>query len=210
MSVDLYYIPDSYDTQLLLSVLEYLKIEYKPIAVEYEEDKLPEELSRYMVTPKLPAIMHEGFGVGGVKPIIRYLVQDKDIKDQFYPNDDLKKRSSIDAYIEHDQMVYRFNFIPLLKAYEKDSKIFKRDGFRSDEIQELYDKANTSLDVFTEILYRNEGDFILGDQVTLADFCYFYTTKEVIDKFKIDLGKYEENKDFIPLLKIWLKKVRSG
>ncbi|CAI2381303.1 unnamed protein product [Moneuplotes crassus] len=196
MSVDLYYIPDSNDTQLLLSVLEYLKIEYKPIAVESEEDKLPEELSRYMVTPKLPAIMHEGFGVGGVKPIIRYLVQDKDIKDQFYPNDDLKKRSSIDAYIEHDQMVYRFNFIPLLKAYEKDSKIFKRDGFRSDEIQELYDKANTSLDVFTEILYRNEGDFILGDQVTLADFCYFYTTKEVIDKFKIDLGKYEEIQRF--------------
>ena len=59
-----------------------------------------------------------------------------------------------------------------------------------------------TLDKLTEILDRNVGNFIMGDDVTFADYAYYSTLNDAIKKFNLNLDKYPE-------VKTWFGRIKS-
>ena len=90
---------------------------------------------------------------------------------------DLKERSKINAYVDHENMSFSLPFKLLMAEYKKDSNQFKKDGFRAEKIEEQFVKISESFVKMTEILDRNPGPFVMGPNISLADFVYFFFTK---------------------------------
>ena len=66
----------------------------------------------------------------------------------------------------------------------------------------MFTKVYATFDKLTEILDRNVGNFIMGNDITFADYAYYSTLNDAINKFNLDLEKYSE-------VKTWYGRVSS-
>ena len=206
MVLELYYKLGDPTTMLVEAVLNKFQITYEWKEVtDNEEAKVPEEITRFAPELKLPALLDDGFAVVGDRGILRYIIQSREINDKFYPLDDLKTKSTINSYLDHEQMAYRLPFRQLMTEYKENPSHFKKEGFKDEKTEELYKKVAESLDKMLEILDRNPGPFILGDTCTLADFAYFFTTFQAVEKANVSLNKHKEVKEWYDKVKLETK-----
>ena len=157
MGLELYHNPNDYLSNMVVAILKKLDIEFSITEVaKGEESKLPEEITKYTPDAKLPAIMDGDFGVCGDRTIIRYLIQERNIKTTFFPLEDLQTRSKINSFLDHEQMGFRLAYKSLLEEYEKDPKQFSKDGFQSEEVSVCTSSHN-----------------ILAREIVHQSLCYF-------------------------------------
>ena len=194
MALTLYYDPTDNTSMMVVAVLNYLQISFdtKVVNVKDKENET-EDFKQISPDGKIPAIQDEGdFNVYGGPTILKYLIQDRGIEDELYSMENLQQRSTINAYIDHEQMVYRLPMQSMIKMYDENPKKFSQDGFKDEDLEEKFTKLYQSFDKLTEILDRKEGPFIMGECCTLADYVYFFSTLQAITLFKASLDKHPE------------------
>lgn len=105
---------------------------------------------------------------------------------------DLKERSKINAYVDHENMSFRVPIKLAMAKFKENPGSFKKDGFRSEAVEDSYSKIAESFVKLIEILDRNPGPFVMGPNLSLADFAYFFTVFEAVTKLRAEYDKYQE------------------
>ena len=200
-SLTLHYDPTQSASMLVAASLKYLGVEFEAKLISVESgDHQSEEFLQVSPDGKVPVLQDGDFTVSGTATVIRYVIQEKGISHNFYPTDDLQERSTINSFVDQEQMGFRLPIILLIKGMQANPSKYTKDGFREDDVQTQYDKVSESFDKLTEILDRKEGPFVMGPNATLADLAYFFSTHEVTTVANASLDKHPE-------VKTWFDKV---
>ena len=83
-----------------------------------------------------------------------------------------------------------------MAEYKKNPAQFKKDGFKPEKIEEQFVKVSESFVKLIEILDRNSGPFVMGPNLSLADFAYFFTWYEGVNRLRASIEKHLEVKEW--------------
>jgi len=148
------------------AVLAFLRIsgipyEFKEVNTFAGETKT-EEYKKLNPFQKVPVLVDNGFVLRESMVFCRYLVNSRNVAEQWYPKDP-KKRALVDLGLEHwSQDTLKFFSI----AYQA----YGRLDATQEQAKETVDIA---IKEFEEVFLKN-NKFVAGDQSTLSDLPYLY------------------------------------
>jgi len=135
--------------------------EFKNIDIMAGENKT-EEYKKLNPFGKVPVLVDKGFVLRESMVACRYLINDRNVAEQWYPKD-AKKRALVDLGLEHwSQSTARF-FAIAAKAFGKSDAT----------AEQAKDTVDAAIKEFEEVFLKN-NKFVAGDHPTLADIPYLY------------------------------------
>ncbi|KRT79583.1 Glutathione S-transferase [Oryctes borbonicus] len=202
MVLKLYYDLMSQPSRAMFILLNKSDIQFVqcPVALhkgEHLTEKYKNDVSRFR---KVPVIDHDGYKLTESIAMLRYLAREKELPDNFYPNDS-KKQARVDEFLEwqHNNLRLACSMYFQLKFL-----IPKMTGNESDEDMVILFESRM-LDALEQMesLWLQEKDFINGEQISAADI---WAACEIEQP---RMAGYEP-REGRPKLKAWLDRVRDA
>jgi len=139
-----------------------IQVEFKDVNVMAGEAKT-EEYKKLNPFEKVPVLVDNGLVLRESMVFCRYLVNSRNVADQWYPKD-AKKRALVDLGLEHwSQSTGRF-FAIAAQAFGKTPDVSQ---------EQAKQKSDEAIKEFEEVFLKN-NKFVAGDKPTLADLPYLY------------------------------------
>ena len=175
MSLTIYYHPVSPPSNLALGVLNHFGVEYEKKAIKLEEgENKKEEYLKINPLGQVPAIADGDFVLNESLAICRYILQTRTEPGDFYPTHDAKKVARINSLL--DTMVGTFKEGITSFVF----KGYVGPAFRglpvptAEEYEKLLQGYKNSLNIIKQLLETSGGHYLTGDNLTLADFGYYF------------------------------------
>ena len=198
-----YHVALSPPSMVVASLLGYLGIEYEDRVVDMlkREHKRQPFLS---INPDgaVPAISDKNYNLNEAIAISRYLVESREIDTPFYPYKDAKAVAKINMLIDTAVADYRSKTGPLYLFTVTGPNFLGYPDPTNEEREKYFQLAFKGYDLLEKLLKRNEGDYLLGNDVTLADFYFFIFTMMIVTTTDANLNNY-------PGVQDWYSKIEA-
>ena len=199
----LYHVPLSPPSMVVVCTLGYLGIEHDSVFVNLSngEQKRQPFLS---INPDgvVPAITDNDYNLNEGLAISRYLVESRDIDTPFYPFKNAKALTKINMLLDIASSEYRRKTGILYNKTITGPNFLGYPRPTEEEWQKYLKLAFEAYDLLEELLKRNEGDYLLGNDVTLADFYFFIFTMMIVTTTKANLDNHPEIQNWYAKIQI--------
>ncbi|KAJ6217345.1 hypothetical protein RDWZM_008502 [Blomia tropicalis] len=191
----LYYMWESPPCCTVIAIARILNIELdmKHVDLTKKDQNNPEfkKINPFAIVPTF--VETDGYTLWESRAISTYLVQSRSPDSTLYPGSDLKKRSTIDKFLQYD--LGTFN----RAIYDVVSEIFKSGKLNEQNIPRLGEVLKTLEETLAANNESNGGPFITGDdQLTIADISmhFSWTLLSLLPERLIDQSSY-------PTIRAW-------
>ena len=174
MSLEIYFDPSDVKSKFILATLKYLDIQFE--AKEVEVSKGENETSEFKaISPygKLPALKHGDYTLSRPSAIVKYCINEMGKSTDFYPIDDVKKRCTIDSYLDYDSM-------DLFTGIKNKIRALNNDLTPSDNEKTIHGNVENFVSILSQMLEKVPGKFLFGDHFTLADFAIYFSLEHLM------------------------------
>ncbi len=195
----LYWDPVSQPARAVKTLLLAGNVPHKDVVVSLlkRENKGEEYLK---VNPKgqVPYIRDGEFGLAESNAILKYIAETQPSVPEHYWPKDPQQRALVDQYLEF----YQFHFRPALIAPIR--VVMAKALYKVETPQDAQDfglaQVTQTLDIFEKMVNKHEGDFIVNNEITIADLQLYY---EILDVNFYNPALF----DNYPGIKEWIAKV---
>ena len=168
-------------SMVVASTLGYFGIEYTDTQVNLlkGEHKRPAFLA---INPDgaVPVIREGQFCLNEGLAIWRYLIESRNIDTPFYPYKDAKKIAQINMLLDIAVRDFRSKTGPLYLFTVTGPNFLGYRDPTNDERFRYLQLAFSGYDILEKLISKSSGEYLLGDEPTLADFYFFIFTMMIV------------------------------
>ena len=159
---------------LAQATMDHLSVNYEFNEVVPMKDTKSEEFLKINPKGKVPVVQDGDFTIDESYAIARYFCR-KAGDVSFYPSD-AKKAAKIDALIDLDIQTFRGKMDPWKNEVFFAPFFGGAEEPTAERKQELQKTIDEGFKIIADQLEREGTDFLAGNEVTLADFSFFFST----------------------------------